>query len=276
LVIDALLRQMKKFDKDSLKRNLDLVEVNTIENEDMAYWLFHRTRYQKTVHSILKEFEGLDFSKIRILDIGSHYLHLPIILKKYDCDLCGLDINTFTDLNLVKRRAKEENIDNQTIYSGLESGKFPFEENEKFDLILFTETLEHLSFQPNKMWEGIFKLLKKDGKVYITTPNSLSLRRIAYQLFRILKFEGYGPTLEDLLLKPSYALHWKEYSPQEIRKYFRILGHKVRLCINYYRYKKLLRSFSLLNIIGLFFNLISMSIKPFREELEIWVTLQDQ
>jgi len=267
---------MKKFDKDILKRNLDLVEVKTIENEDLAYWLYHRTRYQQTVQSILKEFEGRDFSKIRILDIGSHYLHLPIILKKYDFDLHGLDINTFTDLNLVQRRAKEENIDNRTIHSDLEDGKFPFEKNEKFDLILFTETLEHLSFQPHKMWEGIFKLLKKEGKVYITTPNSLSLRRIAYQLFRILNFEGYGPTLEDLLVKPSYALHWKEYSPKEIRKYFEILGHKVGLCVNYYRYKKLIRSFSLLDVIGMFFNLIALPIKPFREELEIWVTLKEQ
>ena len=60
---------MKKFDKDILKKNLDLVEVETIENEDMAYWLFHRIRYQNTVKSILKEFEGRDLAKIRILDI---------------------------------------------------------------------------------------------------------------------------------------------------------------------------------------------------------------
>ena len=267
---------MKRFDKDLLKRTLDIVEKKTIENEDMAYWLYHRNRYQNTVQSILNEFEGRDLSKIRILDIGSHYLHLPIILKKYDFDLYGFDINIFTDLNLIKRRAKEENIDNRTIKSDLEDGKFPFEENEKFDLILFTETIEHLSFQPHKMWTGIFKLLKKRGKVYITTPNSLSIRRILYQIFRILNFEGYGPKLEDLLLKPSYALHWKEYSPKEMSKYFEILGLKVDLCVNYYRYKKLLRSFSPFDIIGMFLNLIALPIKPFREELEIWVTLQDQ
>ena len=132
---------MKRFDKDLLKRTLDIVEKKTIENEDMAYWLYHRNRYQNTVQSILNEFEGRDLSKIRILDIGSHYLHLPIILKKYDFDLYGFDINIFTDLNLIKRRAKEENIDNRTIKSDLEDGKFPFEENEKFDLILFTETI---------------------------------------------------------------------------------------------------------------------------------------
>lgn len=264
------------FDKDILKKNLDLVEVQAIEKEDLAYWLYHRARYQNTVQSILKEYEGRDLAKVRILDIGSHYLHLPIILRKYGFTLYGFDIKNFTEKNFIKRRAKKENIDNRTIHSNLEDGTFPFEENEKFDLILFTETLEHLSFQPHKMWEGIFKLLKKEGKVYITTPNSLSLRRIAYQLFRILHFEGYGPKLEDLLLKPSNALHWKEYSPKEIRKYFAILGHKVSLCVNYYRYKKLIRSFSPLDIIGLFFNLIAFPIKPLREELEIWVTPQDK
>lgn len=267
---------MKKFDKDILKKILDLVEVETIENEDMAYWLHHRIRYQNTVQSILKEFEGRDLAKIRILDIGSHYLHLPIILRKYGFALYGFDINTFTEKKLIKRRAKEEYIDNRTINSKLEDGKFPFIEDEKFDLILFTETLEHLSFHPHKMWKGIFKLLKKNGKLYITTPNSLSLRRIVYQIFRILNFEGYGPKIEDLLHKPSYALHWKEYSPKEIRKYFEILGYKVRLSLNYYRYKKLLRSFSPFDIIGMFLNLLSLSVKPLQEELEIWVTLQDQ
>lgn len=266
---------MKKQDKDLLKRRLDLVEKDIIENEDMAYWLYHRTRYQNAVQSILKEFEGRDFTKIRILDIGSHYLQLPIILKMYDFDLYGFDINTFTELNLVKKRAKEEKVDNRTIDSDLEDGKFPFEENEKFDLILFTETLEHLSFRPQKMWEGIFGLLKKKGNIYITTPNSLSIRRIAYQIFRILNFEGYGPKLEELLLKPAYALHWKEYSPKEIRKYFKILGHRVDLRVNHYRYKKLLRSFSPFDIIGMFLNLIAIPIKPFREELEVWITLAD-
>ena len=266
---------MTKFDKSLLKSRIDIVEKDIIEKEDLAYWLYHRIRYENTVKSILKEFHGCEFSKIRVLDIGSHYLHLPIILKKYDFDLYGLDINTFTDLSLIKKRAKEENIDNRTTQSGLEDGQFPFEENEKFDLILFTETIEHLSFQPHKMWEGIFKLLKKRGKVYITTPNSLSLRRILYQIFRILNFEGYGPKLEDLLLKPSYALHWKEYSPKEMRKYFEILGHKVDLCVNYYSYKKLLRSFSPFDIIGMFLNLIALPIKPFREELEVWITLPE-
>ena len=61
---------MKNFDKDMLKKTLDIVEKETIENEDMAYWLYHRNRYQNAVQSILKEFESRDLSKIRILDIG--------------------------------------------------------------------------------------------------------------------------------------------------------------------------------------------------------------
>ena len=54
---------MKKFDKDILKKILDLVEVETIENEDMAYWLHHRIRYQNTVQSILKSLRVATWQK---------------------------------------------------------------------------------------------------------------------------------------------------------------------------------------------------------------------
>ena len=42
--------------------------------------------------------------------------------------------------------------------------------NIKFDFILCTEVLEHL-FHPEKVFRGISKLLKPEGKVLITTPN---------------------------------------------------------------------------------------------------------
>ena len=95
---------------------------------------------------------------------------------------------------------------------GLETGLFPYDDQERFDLILLTETLEHLAFRPDRMWSGIFSLLRPKGQVYLTTPNALSLRRIPLQILRLLSLQGYGPNLESLLRKPGNAQHWKEYS----------------------------------------------------------------
>ena len=267
---------MKKEERDLLIKRIEQVESSTIQDEDIAYWRYHRTRYIKTLSSILKTFKKSNFSKIRILDIGSHYLHLPLILKKYGFDVYGFDIADFTNSCLIKKRANDKKIENRTIHNSLEEGKFPYNKNEKFDLILFTETLEHLPFRPQKMWVEVFKLLKDEGRIYITTPNSLSIRRISLQFLRIITRDGYGPKIDDILSKPSYAIHWKEYSPKEIYKYFKTLGYNVEIKINFYSYKKLLRSLSPFDLIGMLINLFSFPIKHFREELEIWISLNKE
>ena len=53
--------------------------------------------------------------------------------------------------------------------------KIPFKKN-KFNSISLIELIEHLSDQEiNKLMRQIHNLLKKGGKIYITTPNYLSL-----------------------------------------------------------------------------------------------------
>ena len=256
---------------NELERVLSLIESRIGQEEDLAYWSYHRMRYARSANSILQATRGMKPKDVRILDIGSHYLQLSSILSELGFSVFGIDVEEFAESELCRKRAELGRIEIRTMGDGLETGSFPFEDGERFDLVLFTETLEHLAFRPDRMWEGIFSLLRPRGQVYLTTPNALSLRRIPLQLLRLLSLRGYGPNLESLLRKPGNAQHWKEYTAHELRQYFKFLGYPVSVDVSHYRYKPMFRSDSLYDCIGGFCNLLAEFIPPLREELEVFI-----
>ena len=61
----------------------------------------------------------------------------------------------------------------------LKGGFYP-ETNEKFDLIIFTEAIEHIN-DVNEFIKNILSLLSKNGMIYITTPNFNCIERFLMQ-----------------------------------------------------------------------------------------------
>ena len=93
-----------------------------------------------------------------------------------------------------------------------------------FDLILFTEIMEHITFNPVDMWKAIFRVMKPGGKIILTTPNYYHIGGRAWDLKRFLFKYGGGITPEQILNVPTYGPHWKEFSANEIRNYFKLLS----------------------------------------------------
>ena len=254
-----------------IERVLSEIESRIGQEEDLAYWSYHRKRYARSANSILRAIRPMNPEGIRILDIGSHYLHLSSVLSELGFSVFGTDVEEFAESALSRKRAEAAGIGIKSMRDGLETGLFPYDDQERFDLILLTETLEHLAFRPDRMWSGIFSLLRPKGQVYLTTPNALSLRRIPLQILRLLSLRGYGPNLESLLRKPGNAQHWKEYSTYELGRYFKILGHPVSVEVSHYRYKPMFRSASVSDCFGGLCNLLAEFVPPLREELEVFV-----
>ena len=176
-----------------IERVLSEIESRIGQEEDLAYWSYHRKRYARSANSILRAIRPMNPEGIRILDIGSHYLHLSSVLSELGFSVFGTDVEEFAESELSRNRAEAAGIGIKSMRDGLETGLFPYDDQESFDLILLTETLEHLAFRPDRMWSGIFSLLRPKGQVYLTTPNALSLRRIPLQILRLLSLRGYGP-----------------------------------------------------------------------------------
>ena len=107
----------------------------------------------------------------------------------------------------------------------------------RFDLIVFAEILEHIAFNPLDMWRHIFDMLKPNGYLIVTTPNSLSLRKTYRGFRRLLSRTGQGIAVDQIFSTVTYGHHWKEYSKFELIDYFVRLGIPFEnIQVDYVRY----------------------------------------
>jgi len=102
--------------------------------------------------------------------------------------------------------------------------------HEKFDLITFCETLEHLNTAPEYAIAYLSTLLQPNGILLITTPNAATLKN------RISLLCGQNP-FEKIRLYEKNPGHFREYTTTEIKKMAQSLNLTVAHCytINFYR-----------------------------------------
>ena len=107
------------------------------------------------------------------------------------------------------------------------------ESKEKFDIIILSEVIEH-TYEPDKLINYINKIQKKNGILYITTPNYNSLEKFFfksnYSIFTYPEHLSYftTKTLHKLLINNGYK---KIYIYSENISLFRV--------IEFFKYKKI-------------------------------------
>src|SRR6185312_3116196 len=85
-------------------------------------------------------------------------------------------------------------------------------EDDSVDVVLFTEIIEHITFNPVAMWRAIHRVMRPGGTIVVTTPNYYALRGRALAPLRFLRGGGGGLTVDALIGEQTLAHHWKEYS----------------------------------------------------------------
>lgn len=170
------------------------------------------------------DYQLLQHNRGRIVEIGSYPYHMTFLLSKAGHHIQGVDVDPArnkqflinNNLNVIKA-----NIDNERI---------PLPSNSA-DIVLFNEILEHLTDPIHALLEAN-RILKKNGKIILTTPNVYHLPRICMYLC------GRGPlpdAYEELSRKYWYGSpgHLREYTRAELMKMlhatnFRTITHKYR------------------------------------------------
>lgn len=242
--------------------------VKTAGNaQDMEYFRFHRKRFARMASTILERATP----GALILDIGSHYLHSSLLLQFLGFRVHAMDVGVFTELTLVQDRITQYQItsileDDLTTLSAIK------DKADEYDIILFTEILEHITFNPIEFWKHIYRLLKHKGFIYITTPNSLTIYNIVRTLKNLLLLKGVGINLTMIFSNVTYGHHWKEYSASEIKQYFAHLSTGFKVTIHTYRYKYFAASNFRGQLRNLFYNLGNL-FPFFSDELEAVVEL---
>jgi len=188
---------------------------------DAGYFKSQHERFRLTGERI----KTLCPKPVRVLDVGSHYLHQASIFSLLGHDVIGVDVPLFSKANFIVERAKRMGITNVSV-DNLEDGALLTDGryDGTIDLVVFTAVLEHITFNPVKFWRRIYELLSDNGRIYLTTPNGVRPAAVARQLGRLLSFRGAGLPVADVLGTITYGHHWKEYSSTEITEYFAVLS----------------------------------------------------
>jgi SAM-dependent methyltransferase len=156
----------------------------------------------------------------KVLELGSYpYFMSALFLEYLGGDLVGLQLPP-VPIPGQPYEKKNEIIRISNYRSGkayqipvascnVELDEFPFE-SKSFDLVLCQEIIEHLLFSPVQMLCEIHRVLKSDGLMFLTTPNTL---RAAHTLAVIGGINPYDPYSS----YGPYGRHSREYTLSELK-----------------------------------------------------------
>lgn len=194
----------------------------TLNKEQQLYLAIHAKRYQ----TVLSWLADKQFN--RVLDIGPSYLsellqnHLqkPITLMGFDAEesvgghLPSLEI--LSNNHFIQQNLNDWATDAQS---------------PKYDLIICGEILEHLYSAPQKLFQNLYKSLNTGGFLILQTPNAVALRKRISLLIGINPFEMPRENQKN----PG---HYREYTPNELRKLARANGFCIQKLIldEYFEY----------------------------------------
>ena len=242
---------------------------NAVTNEQV-YFDFHRERYRR-FDQFLEKVVSRDTNKV--LNIGSHYLHTSILLAQRGCQVDAMDVSEFWDMDFVQARGKKFGM-NPIVNNDISRMEGFAGVHDQYDLVVFTEIMEHITFNPIAFWKIVYQILKPGGVIYVSTPNAFALPNYVRNLKNVLLMKSIGITVNDILSKVTYGHHWKEYSPRELRQYFQMLSPDFEVDINPYHYVT-----HELKSPYLFFKLLSRignTTKTFADDLEVIVRVKQK
>jgi 2-polyprenyl-3-methyl-5-hydroxy-6-metoxy-1,4-benzoquinol methylase len=137
---------------------------------DRVYSKYEREEYitENSIAKIQIELDGIlrSYKISDVLDIACGECYFLDILKSIDPSL---------NLFATEHASAKENVLKKG-YQFIEGEFFPITD-KKFDLIIFTEAIEHIN-DVNKFLKSVHTLLSPNGLIYLTTPNFSSIERL--------------------------------------------------------------------------------------------------
>src|SRR5699024_3369343 len=124
---------------------------------DTDYLRAHFHRFLGTFRRFSEAWRGE--SSAHVLDVGAHWLHQSALFAKSGFRVTGADFPATMREAGVRNLAERLGIDlleYQEIHSG---SAFDDLESDSVDVLLFTEILEHITFNPVAFWKAVYRVL---------------------------------------------------------------------------------------------------------------------
>jgi SAM-dependent methyltransferase len=144
----------------------------------------------------------------RVLEIGSYPFKRTKDLMDMGYDVSGVDLNHCHFQFNIKR-------------CDIELEKLPHFDNS-FDFVLMMQVLEHLGRNPVFALKEIYRVLKPQGSLFLTTPNFFSLSNIKHLIIKL------KPKDNSFMIDTNYTGHIHIYTRNELKDLLELCGFTVK------------------------------------------------
>ncbi|MBK8805278.1 MAG: class I SAM-dependent methyltransferase [Bacteroidales bacterium] len=192
------------------KTVINFFSTFALEESEKNYISYHAKRYAEIIN-IIADFKQPD---CRILDIGPAFQTVLIkhFFPEIHIDTLGYHFGKVTYQN----KEKHFFFNLNSCQHSNEWIKTDF----SYDIVIFTEVLEHLYVSPTHVLNFIYSLIKTDGILVLQTPNAVTLP------YRILMLVGRNPFM---LLSENEHIHghFREHTMKEMSVYLTKSNFKI-------------------------------------------------
>lgn len=200
-----------------------LIEKN---EHSRIYFDKHHQRLKRTLREVIKAASCLESERkeaVRVLDVGSHELHIALGCRKLGYQVTGVDVEYFTEAEHIRKLSDTHQVELVTCDFARDK-KLPFPD-EYADLVLFFETLEHLNFYPLGLVQELSRVLKPGGLLMITTPNQMSIGMLLHFILQRSQFQ-------DIRYPYSIATHYRLYTIREVKYLMEASGLEIHRAVH--------------------------------------------
>lgn len=132
---------------------------------------------------------------IRILDIGCAFGYFLKCCDEYNCETYGIDVSEYAI-----SQAEKETKAKLYVYD-INNNLSIFQDNF-FDIVTIFDVIEHIE-SPYKLLKEVYRVLKTDGNIIVTTPNLNAIDR----LIRGVRWHGFQDKSHIYLFTPTSFIY---------------------------------------------------------------------